>query len=69
MDELKCPSCGSLDCGPFRCRFSLVEHWQVRRQISTSANEPGYWEDKAREDRQMYREEQARELERTRREP
>jgi hypothetical protein len=28
--ELKrCPQCGSMDCGPIRCRFSMLDH--VRR--------------------------------------
>ena len=29
-DLTKCPSCGSLGCGPLRCRFTMVTHEQTR---------------------------------------
>jgi hypothetical protein len=54
-----CPRCQLLEA-TIVCRLCKAD----KRPIPTSANEPGYWEEKAAEDRQMYREEQARELQR-----
>jgi hypothetical protein len=36
----------------------------VSPPIRTSSHEPGYWEEKSAEERDMYRQEQAQELER-----
>lgn len=38
----RCPQCGSMDCGPIRCRFSMREH--VRRPEEQPAPAEGYYD-------------------------
>lgn len=30
LQPTRCPQCGSMDCGPIRCRFSMIEHNDAR---------------------------------------
>lgn len=54
-----CPLCNLREATTV-CRLCKANKMPIR----TSSDEPGYWEEKMREDRHMYREEQALERER-----
>lgn len=70
--KTRCETCGTLAaetvchiCKTPRPALVSIEFFSGPRQpIRTSANEPGYWEEKREEDAQMYREEQGLEFER-----
>lgn len=34
----KCPQCGSMECGPWRCRFTMIEH---RNAVPQATPDPG----------------------------
>lgn len=50
-----CPQCGSLICGPFRCRFSMREHLQPEPPADLPGDD--YWTEKAKDRREEFLEE------------
>jgi hypothetical protein len=54
----RCPQCGSMECGPIRCRFTMRDHDQPKpAEASTELSEPTYWEAKSAERREEFAEE------------
>lgn len=37
----KCPQCGSLECGPWRCRFTMIRHKDAAPQVSPKTQVEG----------------------------